>query len=74
MRELGHQYTMAELKDELPCVSVLHNGRHFIGRILGRMNQFATIDVRPTDDNIITAEFSWQSVLRAKNGQRSLSL
>jgi len=74
MREIDHQYTLAELKDELPCVSVLHHGKHFIGRILGRNMPFATVEVLPTDKDLIRVEFSWPAVLRAKNGQRSLSV
>lgn len=74
MRTVDHHWTVDQVKSELPCVSVLHKGRHFIGRVFGRLNQFATVDIRPTDSERMTAEFSWEAITRAKNRERSLSM
>ena len=74
MRTLDHVWTVEEIKEELPCVSVLFQGRHYIGRVSGRLCRFATVWVKPTDDQDIYAEYSWEAVTRAKNGNHSLSL
>ena len=65
------QYTIAELRDELPAVTAKVGNRLFIGRISGRNCQFPIVSTTGPD---VAAEFSWKAIQHAKNTGSALLL
>jgi hypothetical protein len=72
--------TVNEVKQELPMVRIRWNGKHWWGRVSGRLNRFATvcpwqaIDKRKLVTTIIgpCIEFAWETVTRAVNSDTEL--
>ena len=72
-QDVGRHWTPEEVRKELPSIMVLHNGRLYSGQVLGRKCQFATVSIKLGTD-WIDAQFSWEAVTTAKNGQHCLTL
>lgn len=61
--------TIAQVKAELPDVKVMHNGKRHLGRVSGRLNQFATVSIgySPALRDFVDFQFSWEAIARAVN-------
>jgi len=78
-QERVNEWTIADVRQNLPRVSVLYGGRVYLGNVSGRRCQFANVWARvgtpsETAGTIVEATYSWEAVTRAVNGRRSLSL
>ncbi len=56
-------WTAQRVKDELPRVDVLLNGKLLPGRVLGRMNRFATVHF----GNHMYFEWAWDTIASCLN-------
>ena len=64
--------SIAQIKQALPDIPVMHGGKRKIGRVVGRELKFPTVFL--TDSPSVHAEVSWQVVQRANNEGIAISL
>ena len=57
------EWTVQRVKEELPEVDVLLNGHVCHGKVLGRMNQFATVHF----GNWLYFEWAWETIASCLN-------
>ena len=72
-KERVNEWTISDVRQNLPRVSVLYGGRVYLGNVSGRRCQFANVWAR-VGGSVVEATYSWEAVTRAVNGRRSLSL
>jgi len=63
-------YTIGQVKDELPDVPVLKEGKRVIGKIVSRIRPFATV-ILPTGERY---EVSWHTIVNVLNTGSSIRL
>lgn len=63
------KWDIEKVKNELPTVSVLHGCRHYECKVLGRLNPYATVVSFASGQS---CEFSWNTIVRALNGNKPL--
>lgn len=72
--------SITEVKQQLPMVKIKWGGKHYWGRVSGRLNQFASVSPYQVIDNCKLVktiigprfEFSWHTVTEAINKNREL--
>jgi hypothetical protein len=65
-------WTVEKVKDELPEVLVIWGSDIFVGRVYGRKNQFATVQIAVDGwPSGIRAEFAWETIVHSlSTGER----
>ena len=62
-------WTPQDVRDELPMVHVLFNGKTYEARVIGRLNDFATVWSYALDRSW---EYSWKTIANALNDHKYL--
>lgn len=79
----SHKYTIAEVKESLPMVKVIWNGKKYWGAVSGRLNEFASvypyivIDHRKKLTHTIIGPIyhvSWDTITNCINNDKFLKL